>query len=122
MEHNAIQHGKLIDDVTKTLKAQVAVVLPREQGTRALLAQFVTSAGRFNVDRARQEHPGCSHTNSFIVARAVSGMCPPRSCIAQRCMHHVEGGLHTASDRAGYLRATMAAVTIVDGYFDYTVM
>src|SRR5260370_41814086 len=57
-----------------------------------------------------------------VSVAVVTGMCPPRSCIGHRCTHHVEGSLHAASDRASYLRATMAAVAIVDGYLDDTVM
>src|SRR3989440_575622 len=48
VQHHALQLRKLIDDVAEVLEAQVAVIFPREQRARALLAQFVTSARRAN--------------------------------------------------------------------------
>jgi len=54
VQHYALQYRKLVYDGAKVVEGEVAVVLPREQCTWALLAQFVASAGRFDVDRARQ--------------------------------------------------------------------
>src|SRR2546430_17211449 len=57
MQDDAVQYGKLIDDITEVIEAQVAVILSREQRPWTLLAQFVTTTGRLDVDRARK----CRH-------------------------------------------------------------
>ena len=50
MEHHAVEHRKLIDDAAKVIVAEVAIVLTREQRPWALLAEFVTTTGRLDVD------------------------------------------------------------------------
>ena len=50
MEDDTLQDGKLIDDLPEVIVAEIAIILTGEQGSRTLLAKFITAAGRLDVD------------------------------------------------------------------------
>src|SRR5215469_4223515 len=56
-----------------------------------------------------------------MMTRAVSAMRPLHSCIAHRCTQHPVVRLDAASERTGNLRATIAAMTVMDRYLAETV-
>src|SRR4029077_336704 len=50
MQDNPIQSRELVNDLAKFFKAQITIILAREQGARTLLAKFVAAAGWFNIN------------------------------------------------------------------------
>src|SRR5207302_7186435 len=70
------------------IEAQVAVVLSREQRPWTLLAQFVTTTGRLDVDRARQRrhegHGGHLLYPIHFVYLASLASCAPDECTKDR--------------------------------------
>src|SRR6266487_1800305 len=107
VQHHALQLRKLIHDGAKVVEGEIAVILAREQRARALLAPFVASTGRFNVDRAWQ--CGCSHTNSFIVAKWAKSR-EQANCLSAATAQSAHGQAGNEPSRPGQYQACVLLV------------